>query len=155
MIVGIDPGAKGGIALMTGCGCIAEAYPMPTNGKIVDIPALIEICPYITFACIEAVHAFPGQGVTSMFNFGKAYGMLLGWLETVEAKYIGVDPRKWKNTILAGTEKDKYAAIEFVKREYPMVDLTPGRKQTPHDGMADAVCIAKYAWITWNELTKT
>lgn len=145
MFVGIDPGKSGGIALIPQCGCSCKAFIMPLKDGVIDIQAIDKQVFSITLAVIENVHAFPGQGVVSTFTFGKMYGMLLGWLEMRYAKYVVVDPRKWKNRILDGTTKDKEAAISYAKETYPDVDLTPGRIRTPHDGIADAVCMAEYA----------
>ena len=96
------------------------------------------------FAFIEKVHAMPGQGVTSMFNFGMGYGLLRMALAANQIPYQLVTPQAWKKKVLAGLPKDKSSAINYVARKYPNVDLIPGRKRTPHDGIADAICIGEY-----------
>ena len=95
---------------------------------------------------VEKVGAMPGQGVTSMFNFGMGYGMWVGMLAALGFPYELVAPQKWKAAVLGGTKKDKRAAIEYVQRRFPDVSLlaTP-RSKVPHDGMADAACLALYA----------
>jgi crossover junction endodeoxyribonuclease RuvC len=87
----------------------------------------------------------PKQGVTSTFNYGKGFGKILGMIETMGISHQLVRPRAWKRTVLAGTKKDKAAAVSYVRRKYPMIDLMPGTCRKPHDGIADAVCIADYA----------
>ena len=71
-------------------------------------------------------------------------GDLLGILEALGIPYRLVTPQAWKKTVLAGTTKDKSAAVQFCRRAFPGVSLTPGRKRVPHDGMADALCLAEY-----------
>jgi hypothetical protein len=90
VVLGIDPGLSGGVALVTainGVPILAASTRMPTwhvgTKTIVDVAALERWIvgarrehglPLPTAAVIEAVHAMPGQGVTSMFAFGRALG---------------------------------------------------------------------------------
>ncbi|MGJ8515085.1 hypothetical protein [Carnimonas bestiolae] len=144
MIVGIDIGKSGAIAAIDGKN--AHAEPMPLMGKEVDGKSICELLVSLRpdLVMVEKVGAMPGQGVTSMFNFGMSYGKVLGVLEANCIPYRLVTPQAWKKKVLAGTAKDKNAAIAFVSRAFPDLDLAPGRKQKPHDGMADALCIAEY-----------
>lgn len=143
-IVGIDPGKSGGIALLSGTH--AEGDVMPVVGKEIDghevARLLVDAAPGLVV--IEKVGPMPKQGVTSTFNFGAGYGRLLGVCDALGIPYRLVTPQAWKRCVLAGTAKDKDAAVAFVKRGFPMVELTPGRKRVPHDGIADAVCLAEY-----------
>lgn len=144
-VAGIDPGQSGGIAVIASDQ--AEAEPMPLAGKEIDGRALakwlLDRSPRIVV--IEKVGAMRGQGVTSTFKFGRNYGAVLGVVEACGLAYRLVTPQAWKKSVLAGTSKDKDAAIEHVHRAYPGVDLAPGRRTKPHDGIADAVCLAEYA----------
>ena len=144
MIVGIDPGKAGGIAAIDHDA--AHAIPMPVIGKEIDGHELAAVLRNLSpdTVIIEKSQAMPGQGVTSMFNYGAGFGRLLGVCEALGIPYRLVTPQAWKKTVLAGTAKDKDAAVAFVRRAYPSIDLTPGRKRVPHDGMADAVCLAEY-----------
>ncbi|MGJ8524158.1 hypothetical protein R84981_002877 [Carnimonas sp. R-84981] len=144
MIVGIDIGKSGAISFLDGS--FAHALPMPILGKEVDGKEIGDLLRNLKpdLVMVEKVGAMPGQGVTSMFNFGVSYGKVLGILESKGIPYRLVTPQAWKKKVLAGTAKDKDAAIGFVSRAFPDVDLTPGRKKKPHDGMADALCIAEY-----------
>lgn len=160
--VGIDPGLKGGIAWIWPDGT-ADARPMPiveyTNGKrgvcrdsLAMILALNLDGPL--FAAIEHVNAAPmhgrRQGTTSMFTFGREYGVLLGMLHSRDIEHIEVDPRRWKKVVLSGTAKDKAAAIDFAARFFPAVSLlAKPRSRVPSDGMADALCLAEYARREW------
>ena len=142
--MGIDPGLKGGIAYITKGG--TAAIPMPVTGGDIDghqIAAhLRDISP--TIVIIEKVHSMPKQGVSSTFKFGMGYGLVIGVCETLGIPYRLVTPQAWKKTVLAGTAKDKNSAVAFVRRAFPAIDLSPGRKRVPHDGMADAMCLAEY-----------
>lgn len=145
IIVGIDPGQSGGIALIAENGQTAS-WIMPLAGKEIDgheVANYLRGLPDVT-VFIEKVHAMPKQGVSSTFKFGMGYGLVIGICEALGIPYRLVTPQAWKKTVLAGTTKDKDAAISFVRRAYPSVDLTPGKKRVPHDGIADAVCIAEY-----------
>ena len=147
-VLGIDPGQKGGIAFLSDHH--AEAVPMPTVGKEIDGRAIAEILKTrgVELVVIEKVGAMRRdgrpQGAVSMFRFGFGTGLIVGVLEALSLPYRMVTPQAWKSLVLAGTARDKEAAIQFVRRAYPQIDLTPGRIRTPHDGMADAVCLAEW-----------
>lgn len=143
-IVGIDPGKSGGIALLNGTR--AEGDVMPVIGKEVDGHEVARVLAAASpdLVVIEKVSAMPGQGVTSMFNFGAGYGRLLGVCDALGIPYRLVTPQAWKKRVLAGTARDKHAAIAFVKRAFPTIEMTPGKRSVPHDGIADAACLAEY-----------
>lgn len=151
--IGIDIGKKGGIACLPDTGKV-YVYPMPVFGakKILNLPEIIGIIGQWPQAevrvYVERQQAFPGQGVTSMFGLGMQYGQILGILHTMEVRHQVITPQAWKKVVLAGTKKDKGAAIEFCLRQYPNIDLAPGRKRTPQDGLADAICIAEYGRLS-------
>lgn len=123
---------------------------MPLAGGEIDGASLANWLRTIQpkLVIIEKVHAMPKQGVTSMFNFGKGYGTLIGVCEGCGIPFQLVTPQAWKNEVLAGTAKDKDAAINFVRRRYPNINLTPGKTRKPQDGIADAVCMAHYGLYT-------
>lgn len=146
MIIGIDPGQTGGIAYIDHASGQSHAMPMPVMGKDIDGHELANALRGLTIdtVILEKVHAMPKQGVSSTFKFGMGFGLVIGVCEALGIPYRLVTPQAWKKTVLAGTAKDKDAAVAFVRRAYPSIDLTPGRKRVPHDGMADAVCLAEY-----------
>lgn len=156
--LGVDPGQKGALAFFGERGNCEEFWclEMFLAGKEIDGGAIARMLrqntgsfyddkPGITLAAVEWAQAMPKQGVTSCFNYGAGFGKVLGVLEALEIPYRLVRPRAWKEVILAGTAKDKEAAIAYVRRAYPWANLTPGKKRKPHDGMADALCLAEYA----------
>lgn len=151
-VVGIDPGLSGGIAILEG-GRL-QCWPTPTRTagpkRSFDERPMVDLLRSrrrtIRLLALEQVGARPGQGVTSMFRFGEGYGLWRGLLWALEIPHLLVRPQAWKQTVLTGTPKDKAAAVAWVQRHHPEASLkaTP-RSRTPHDGMADAACLAEYA----------
>jgi crossover junction endodeoxyribonuclease RuvC len=160
MKIGIDPGNSGAIAFLNSKGECLGVVDMPTmtlNGKkqqvnAVELARIIERWrnlsnePLVAF--LEAVSAMPGQGVSSMFNFGMGYGIVQGVLATQRIPFILVRPQQWKKRAgLIGAEKDK--ARTLAQQMYPSVDLS--RKKDI--GRADSILIARFGestkqWIT-------
>ena len=154
IVIGIDPGKKGGVVMLDSVYCAGVnnfSCIMPDSlvGFAMSIKeaVLCEGKSEGVVAYVELVHSMPGQGVTSMFNFGKGFGEILGVLAALNIRTELVSPQKWKRAVLAGTDRDKAAAIRFVQENYPAIDLTPGRCRVPQDGIADAVCIAHYGML--------
>lgn len=149
-IVGIDPGLHGGLA------CIGEPLPiaiepMPVSGGEIDGHGLSLFLEAVkaSLVCIEKVHSMPKQGVASTFKFGKGYGTILGVCAAMKIHVELVTPQAWKAVILAGTLKDKDAAIAWCRQAFPRVNLVQPGCRTPHDGMADSLAIAEYARRTY------
>jgi len=146
--IGIDPGLSGAIALLRN-GEFAEVFDMPTMGRgsgnkqqinAAEVGKLLRECPPC-MAWIEQVGAMPGQGVSSMFNFGKATGAVLGALGALQFPVSSVTPVKWKTTFgLIGKDKDmaRTAAQELM----PTAPLSLKK----HGGRADALLIALHGW---------
>lgn len=148
-VIGIDPGLKGGIAVVPVHRVkAAVAYPMPleADGKNIDWRAVAEIISkWAGPVYVERVHAMPKQGVSSTFKFGMGFGGLLGVCGAFGRRTIQVTPQSWKKRVLSAyEERDKAAAIDYAQKTYPWVSLTPGRTRKPQDGLADALCIASY-----------
>lgn len=146
IVCGIDPGKKGGIAII---GNDVSAMAMPAVGNEIDIHRISNFLHnnHVELVIVEKVHAMPGQGVTSMFTFGKNFGEIIGMLKTDCIPYQLVTPQAWKKTVLAGMpwKKNKKCSIDFCMRKYPELSLlATKRSRVPHDGMADAICIAEY-----------
>ena len=98
---------------------------------------------------IENVSAMPKQGVVSMFNFGFSTGAIHGIMAAMSIPRHLVTPQAWKKLILSNTEKDKKAAVDYCRRVYPDISLlATERSRKSHSGMADALCIARYALLT-------
>jgi crossover junction endodeoxyribonuclease RuvC len=105
-----------------------------------------EACVGEVVVAIEAIHAMPAQGVSSMFSMGEGFGLWKGILTALGCSWRTVTPQAWKKVVLAGYgNKDKGAAVQVASRLYPIV---AGSLKTPRgrvlDGRADAICIAEY-----------
>lgn len=145
MIIGIDPGNTGAIAFLEECGSLFKVEDMPimANGKknqvnAAELARLLSI-PDITVAVVERVSAMPGQGVSSMFNFGMGYGVIQGVLAANKIPFHLITPQKWKKAaLLSGKDKDN--ARTLAQQLYP--DAPLGRKRDI--GRADAILIARY-----------
>jgi crossover junction endodeoxyribonuclease RuvC len=145
LIVGIDPGMKGGVCWYC---TISEQYgaaPMPeTRRQLYTLLNNLQTDYGSISAVVESVHSMPKQGVASTFKFGKGYGEVLGILTALNATINEPTPQAWKKVVLAGTSKDKLAAIQFVENNYPDLQLVPKGCRNAHDGMADAACLMHF-----------
>lgn len=147
-ICGIDPGQDGAFAVLGHGKLYPDVHVMPLAGKEIDAGKLAfwlnELD--VSHAVVEKVHSMPKQGVSSSFKFGQNYGTILGILGALRISTQLVTPQAWKKAVLAGDgDKDKAAAIAFCRRMYPTCQLLATEKsRTPHDGMADALCLATY-----------
>lgn len=99
----IDPGARGGIALLSDD--IIEAYPCPKSysgmanliREIIRLNYLAKVPLYQKIECVlENVHAFPTDARSSAFKFGRNFGIWIGILESFEIKYKLVTPQTWQ-----------------------------------------------------------
>lgn len=150
MILGIDPGNTGAIAVMDE-GKILALHDMPCTakrtGKGLEVNAYLLVTALRTLgitpegAYIEQVSAMPGQGVSSMFTFGRSLGVVEGVLAALQIPVQFVPPGRWKKHHgLIG--KDKDASRTLVLSKYP--DRTEDFLRKKDVGRADAVLIAEY-----------
>ena len=137
--LGVDPGATGAIALY-GDDCLDVVDYGPGAVQFIrDAVAAYSV----NLCAIELVGAMPGQGVVSMFNFGKNFGWWLGIMDAIGIPYILVRPQKWCKDCQVPPKKDKAdkPGLEVARRMFPMVEL--GRKKD--HGRADALLLAWWA----------
>ena len=159
LIIGIDPGISGSICFFED-GRILDVVEMPTmtegkkNKKQVNGSQIYnEIFNRIKQrdkneikVIIEQVSAMPGQGVTSMFNFGQSYGILKGICSAMRLPMYFVRPAKWKKYFnLINSEKDasRTRAIEI----FPDFSSQLSRKKDSNK--ADAILIASFYYETY------
>lgn len=152
--LGIDPGLGGAFALVDKSGWVHHASPLPLvkkDGKPrLDCKKLyIELTsfsPWIGLAAIELVHSMPRQGVVSTFTFGRGYGSLLSILEIMDIPFEEVSSQRWKKAVLGKSTPDKKISIEHASSLENSGDfLFCKRNKAPHDGVADAICLAEFA----------
>ena len=161
LIIGIDPGISGSICFFQD-GEIKDVVEMPImiegkkNKKQVNGSQIFnEISQKIKNmdkknikVVIEHVTAMPGQGVTSMFNFGQSFGILKGICSAMQLSVYFVRPAKWKKYFnLINSEKDasRTRAIEI----FPYYSSHLSRKKDSNK--ADAILIASYFFETYKE----
>lgn len=139
--IGIDPGKSGAIAIIDGStGVILTSV----FGEIAYRGMLEQVDPAHSVCCLEHVGARPGQGVTSMFNFGENFGFIRGLLLAFGIPYQTVTPSKWKREF--SVTKDKGSSITACQRLFPRVSLLANERcRVPHDGIAEALLLAEYA----------
>ena len=145
--IGIDPGAKGGYALIaeSETGQAVFAYPWDDDMFAMEMANIMHLKAEGIVAAVEKVGARPGQGVTSMFNFGKSTGYIEGVLSALGIPYQLIPPATWKREFsLIG--KDKRASIEVCRKLFPDVDLKrTERCRTESDGKAESLLLAEWA----------
>ena len=161
LIIGIDPGISGSICFFED-GKILDVVEMPTmtegkknkrqvNGSQVynEISKKIkQLDKKDIKVIIEQVSAMPGQGVTSMFNFGQSFGILKGMCSAMQLPMYFVRPAKWKKYFsLINSEKDasRTKAIEI----FPYFSSNLSKKKDSNK--ADAILIASYYYETYRD----
>lgn len=138
--IGIDPGKSGALAVMYPNGSV-ETVPF-NAANYVDV--LGGMADNEVICCVEKVNAMPGQGVTSMFNFGHNLGFIEGVLQANGIPYQLVPPQTWKKEFSLSSDKNK--SIEVCQKLFPNVSLlATERSRKPNDGIAEAVLMAEYA----------
>lgn len=143
-VIGIDPGEKGGIAII-GSNQVAVYPYSDTNLK--NVANTYRNNPTVT-AVVEKVHAMPQQGVTSMFSFGRAAGYIDGVLGANNIPITHVPPQIWKK-YFGLLKHGKNASIAMAWKLYPDICLRKSpRCKVDSDGMAEALLIAHYGYMT-------
>ena len=159
LIIGIDPGISGSICFLEN-GKITDVVEMPTmaegkkNKRQVNGSQIYnEISQRINKfqnqdirIVIEQVSAMPGQGVTSMFNFGQSFGILKGICSAMQLPMYFVRPAKWKKYFgLINSEKDasRTKAIEI----FPYFSSQLSKKKDSNK--AHAILIANFYYETY------
>ena len=152
IIVGIDPGLSGAIAILKDIK-VLNIFDMPVmaegkkNKRQLNSAQLVNIIRENTnlkediAVVVEQVNAMPGQGVTSMFNFGQSFGVIKGVCSALSLPIYFVRPTKWKKYFnLIKTNKD--ASRTKVIEVYPEISAKLSRKKDSNK--ADAILIARY-----------
>ena len=162
LIIGMDPGISGAICFFEN-GEVKEIIDMPNmadgkkNKRQINGPQTYnEILKRINkhqkkdvIVVIEQVSAMPGQGVTSMFNFGQSFGVLKGICSAMQLSMHLVRPAKWKKYFgLIKTEKD--ASRTKVIEIFPYISSQLSRKKDSNK--ADAILIASFFYNTYKKI---
>ena len=160
LIIGIDPGISGSICFFKD-GKIIDVIEMPvmTDGKknkrqvngsqiYNEISKRVDHYGKDIRVIIEQVSAMPGQGVTSMFNFGHSFGILKGICSAMQLPMFFVRPAKWKkyfNLINSQKDASRTRAIEI----FPYFSTQLSKKKDSNK--ADAILIASFYYETYKK----
>ena len=151
-IIGIDPGLNGAIAVLQD-NKVREIFDVPVmpegkkNKRQLNSAQLVKLLKDIisdseeTVVIVENVSAMPGQGVTSMFNFGQTFGAIKGICAALGLPIFFVRPAKWKKHFdLINSSKDasRTKAIEM----YPSLSDQLSKKKDVNK--SDAILIARF-----------
>ena len=156
-IIGIDPGLSGAIAVLHNKKVI-NIYDMPVmaegkkNKRQLNSSQLVNILTdninngeEEAIVVVEQVNAMPGQGVTSMFNFGQTFGAIKGVCAALKLPIFFVRPSKWKKHFeLLNSSKD--ASRTKVIEMYPTLSSQLAKKRDVNK--SDAILIAKFYFET-------
>jgi crossover junction endodeoxyribonuclease RuvC len=151
--IGFDPGLDGAFTVLDDNAQIVQTFDMPTVEVKVGSSMKRKVAPQAIvaelqlftrepcFAVVESVSARPGQGVTSMFGFGRSLGVLEGLLAGLMIPYQLVPPQTWSKAM-------KLAPGKGASRQRAM-ELWPAHasefKRVKDDGRADSALLALYA----------
>ena len=151
-IIGIDPGLNGAIVIMEN-NKVLSVFDMPVmsegkkNKRQLNSAQLTRIIKENTLTnddinvVVEQVNAMPGQGVTSMFNFGQTFGAIKGVCAALELPIFFVRPAKWKKhfeLINASKDSSRTKVIEM----YPTLSNDLAKKKDVNK--SDAILIARF-----------
>ena len=151
-IIGIDPGLSGAIAILEN-NKVLNIFEIPVmsegkkNKRQLNSAQLVKLLKdnisknEEVSVVVEQVNAMPGQGVTSMFNFGQTFGAIKGICATLDLPIFFVRPSKWKKHFeLINSSKDssRTKAIEM----YPKLSDQLAKKKDVNK--SDAILIARF-----------
>ncbi len=153
-ILGIDPGKDGAAVLIRDgahvhavlasellCGPSWEA----AHAEVTRWLRLVHATWPLDLVVLERVGGRPGEGATSARTMGVGWGLWLGGASMLGVPVIIPTPQRWQREMLADLPGDtKARSVAWCRAHLPELDLTPGRRRVPHDGLADAACLAVY-----------
>ena len=150
IIIGVDPGKSGAFAALDQDGNLHDTWDIPVVDKRISAPLIADILVPLQavaeLCVIEDVHAMPGQGVTSMFTFGRGLGIVEGVALGAGIPVRWVSPAKWKRAL--GLSPDKGASRRRATELWPAQSAMFARVKD--DGRAEAALIAYY-WLYYGE----
>tara|TARA_R110002020_G_scaffold245888_1_gene459605 strand:+ start:608 stop:1132 length:525 start_codon:yes stop_codon:yes gene_type:complete len=161
IVIGIDPGKTGGAVALDMNGkpieWIAanhpdEGYTVKATGGALYIPTAMALWVYdltvaydVVLAVTERQQCRPLEGRSSILKTGYGWGLWVGILAALRVPYVVEPPGVWTRAVFGsmpkGTDR-KSRAITTAQARVPDLPLTWGRKTKPHDGLADACCMA-------------
>lgn len=158
VVLACDPGKDGAIAVLDGRKVLASAFTRDLIGK----RDWKEVGPVLA-AWIRSAHAEhrigvavlelyagrAGEGGGSLLTIGVGWGTVYGILSGLEIPVLTPTSSSWTREMFKGVAGDgKERSVNLCRSVLPDVDLSPGRKRKPHDGLADACCLALWGQTT-------
>jgi crossover junction endodeoxyribonuclease RuvC len=155
--MGIDPGLDGGIVVIDDDYKVYLAQPMPTVKTGVGGKRALDCLTFLSiignggslFAVLEEPGVRPREGAVGALTMGRNHGKLEMGLLSRGVSHVVVRPQEWQKLVCPGSGDPKARSVDAVRRVLPGLDLLPGKKQKPHDGIADAACMALYGRMKW------
>jgi crossover junction endodeoxyribonuclease RuvC len=150
IIIGIDPGLSGAVVFLNTATHDLDIYDMPTvevtrNGKkkrelSAQLLSNILSGHKVTAAYLERVNAMAGQGVSSVFSFGRSSGIVEGILAAFDIPTTLVTPQAWQKAmeVRAGKDGSRERAMQLFPAHAGMF------ARVKDDGRSDAALIAAY-----------
>ena len=163
VVIGIDPGKSGAVVALdldrlpvrswitkdeftVLTGKSKRSYVEGAMGKALSA---LHGSEGIVLAVLEKQQAMPKQGISSTFQTGLGFGLWRGVLGALEIPTVVIHSKTWQREICRDLPGDtKKRAILACFHQLPSLDLTPGRRTKPFDGIADAACMALYGLAT-------
>ena len=152
LIIGVDPGAKGAIAILGMNGSIHEVHDMPavevkvgkTKRHRVSVHGVADILRGLRpeMVIIEDVGGMTGQSASAAFTFGHACGLIQGAVAALGFPLALIPPQRWKRA--AGLPADKGAARLRAMQLWP--DQAKQFERVKDDGRAEACLLARHYW---------
>ena len=137
--LGIDPGASGAVAWVTGDRSQYGAVRLSDPAAAIE--AIQQYEPHRTVALLERVASMPGQGVASTFKFGTSYGWCQGALMASGVSFALVTPAQWQGEMSCRTKGDKNISKAAAERLYPRLREDAGIRLAHWN--ADALLLAE------------
>jgi len=147
IVIGIDPGLSGAVAVVAGCEIVA-AHDMPT----VEVRGKRYVCPHglrqlldhdqVDAVVLEHVQGVQGTGATSAFSFGRSFGLVEGVVAGVGLPLTLVRPQAWTKAL--GVSRDKGQHRQAAANLWPLQAQLFARVKD--DGRADAALLCHW-WI--------
>jgi crossover junction endodeoxyribonuclease RuvC len=157
IICGVDPGIHGAIAFYDTITKVMRVYDMPTHEIMRGGKSKHEVSAQGVAAIMavnkpdhvymEKVGAMPGQGVSSVFSFGRSSGVIEGVMAGLEVSYTLISPIKWQKGVQhrGGKDGSRERAMTLFPKEAEQFKLKK------HDGRADAALLCYYLMMTFSE----
>jgi crossover junction endodeoxyribonuclease RuvC len=119
VILGIDPGIEGAVALLSPSGDLIAIHDLPTlpdgpaGRRRVNPALLVDVLAKTHASCayVELVNSRPTDGHVSAFSFGVTRGLLEGCLSALAIPVTMIAPPSWKRTIGLAPGKENAKAL--------------------------------------------